>query len=71
MNYYKSIRATYQIGVTVIFCRLAAWQITCSGHLLHTVKNQVNRLPTLVDNPHLKSKEFVQKEIEFTTLKAN
>ena len=34
-------------------------------------KKKVNRLPTLVDNPHLKSKEnLYKKALEFTNLKA-
>lgn len=39
--------------VTVISGRLPARPITRTGRLLHTAKKKVNRLPALVDNPHV------------------
>jgi len=57
---------------TVISSRLPAQQITCTGRLLHMAKKKFNRLPALVDNPHLKSKENLHnKAPEFTNLEAN
>ena len=38
---------------TVISGRLPARPITRTGRLLHTAKKKVNRLPALVDNPHV------------------
>ena len=38
---------------TVISGRLPARPITRTGRLLHTAKKKVNRLPALVDNPHI------------------
>ena len=40
-------------GTTVISGRLPARPITRTGRLLHTAKEKVNRLPALVDNPHV------------------
>ena len=40
-------------SVTVISGRLPARPITRTGRLLHTAKKKVNRLPALVDNPHV------------------
>ena len=39
--------------LTVISSRLPARPITRTGRLLHTAKKKVNRLPALVDNPHV------------------
>ena len=39
--------------ITVISGRLPARPITRIGRLLHTAKKKVNRLPALVDNPHV------------------
>ena len=42
--------------------------ITHNGRLLHLVKKKVNRLPAMVDNPHLKSKEnLYKKALQFIT----
>ena len=38
---------------TVISGRLPARPITRTGRLLHMAKKKINRLPTLVDNPHV------------------
>ena len=40
-------------GVTIISSHLPAWLITRTGRLLHSAKKRVNRLPALVDNPHV------------------
>ena len=42
-----------QEGTTVISGRLPARPITRTGWLLHAAKKKVNRLPALVDNPHV------------------
>ena len=38
---------------TVISGRLPAQPITHTGRLLHKAEEKVNRLPALVDNPHV------------------
>ena len=43
----------HPISITVISGRLPARPITHTGRLLHTAKKKVNRLPALVDNPHV------------------
>ena len=43
---------------TVISGRLPARPITRTGRLLHTAKKKVNRLPALVDNPHVINQLF-------------
>ena len=42
-----------EISITVISGRLPARSITRTGRLLHTANKKVNRLPALVDNPHV------------------
>ena len=44
---------------TVISGHLPAWPITRTGQLLHAAKKKVNRLPTLVDNPHVMLLNFL------------
>ena len=48
---------------TVISGRLPAWPITRTGRLLHTAKKKVNRLPALVDNPHVVIQLFGGKNV--------
>ena len=45
--------------VTIISGRLPAWAIAHTGRLLHTTKKKVNRLPALVDNPHVMLLKFL------------
>ena len=49
----KIIMTTIVQTTTVISGRLPARPITRTGRLLHTAKKKVNRLPALVDNPHV------------------
>ena len=42
-----------EISITVISGRLPAQPITRTGRLLHKAEEKVNRLPALVDNPHV------------------
>ena len=46
---------------TAISRRLPPEQITCTGRL-HMAKKKFKKLPALVDNPHLKSKEHLYKK---------
>ena len=50
-------------AITVISGRLPARPITRTGRLLHMAKKKVNRLPALVDNPHVVIQLFGGKNV--------